>query len=58
MKTKNGRVQRLFFRQLARWIGYSLNFAAVDSDRMMIATIRASAGVMDDLRQIFEEILK
>lgn len=54
----NGRVQRLYFRQLARWIGHSLNFAAVDSDRMMIATIRASAGVMDDLRQIFEEILK
>ena len=54
----NGRVQRLYFRQLARWIGHSLNFAAVDSDRMMIATIRASAGVMDDLRQVFEEILK
>ena len=54
----NGRVQRLYFRQLARWIGHSLNFAAVDSDRMMSATIRASAGVMDDLRQVFEEILK
>lgn len=54
----NGRVQRLYFRQLARWIGHSLNFAEVDSDHMMIATIRASAGVMDDLRQVFEEILK
>lgn len=54
----NGRVQRLYFRQLAQWIDHSLNFAAVDSDRMMIATIRASAGVMDDLRQVFEEILK
>lgn len=54
----NGRIQRLYFRRLAQWIDHSLNFAAVDSDRMMIATIRASAGVMDDLRQVFEEILK
>ena len=54
----NGRVQRLYFRQLTRWIGHSLNFAAVDSDRMMIATIHASAGVMDDLRQVFDEIVE
>lgn len=54
----NGRVQRLFFRQLARWIGLSSNFAAIDSDRMMIATIHASAGIMDELRQIFDEILE
>lgn len=53
----NGRVQRLYFRQLARWIGHSLNFAAIDSDRMMIATIHASAGIMDGLQQIFDEIL-
>ena len=53
----NGRAQRLYFRRLAQWINHSLNFAAVDSDRMMIATIRASAGVMDDLRQVFDEIL-
>lgn len=54
----NGRVQRLYFRQLARWIGHTLNFVAVDSDRMMIATIHASAGIMDGLRQIFDEILE
>ena len=53
----NGRVQRLYFRQLARWIGHSLNFAAIDSDRMMIATIHASAGIMDDLQQLFDEML-
>lgn len=53
----NGRVQRLYFRQLARWIGHSLNFAAIDSDRMMIATIHASAGIMDGLQQIFDEML-
>jgi len=54
----NGRVQRLYFRQLARWMNHSIDFAAVDSDRMMIATIHASAGIMDDLIQVFEEILK
>nr|WP_235847432.1 Fic family protein [Intestinibacillus massiliensis] len=54
----NGRVQRLYFRQLARWIGRSINFAEVDGDRMMIATIHASAGVMDDLRQVFDKILE
>ncbi|MGO5027846.1 Fic/DOC family protein [Candidatus Agathobaculum pullicola] len=54
----NGRVQRLYFRRLAQWIDHSLNFAAVDSDRMMIATIRASTGVMDDLYQVFGEILE
>lgn len=53
----NGRVQRLYFRQLARRIGCSLNFAAVDSDRMMVATIHASVGIMDDLRKVFDEIL-
>lgn len=53
----NGRVQRLYFRQLARWIGHTLNFAVIDSDRMMIATIHASAGIMDDLQQIFNEML-
>ncbi|MCU6790156.1 Probable adenosine monophosphate-protein transferase fic [uncultured Butyricicoccus sp.] len=53
----NGRVQRLYFRKLAQWLGHNLNFAAVESERLMIATIHASAGVMDDLRQIFDEIL-
>ena len=53
----NGRVQRLYFRQLARWIGHSLNFAVIDSDRMMIATIHASAGIIDGLQQIFDEML-
>ena len=54
----NGRTQRLYFRRLAQWIGHNLNFSVVDSDRMMVATIRASAGVMDDLYQIFREILQ
>lgn len=54
----NGRVQRLYFRELAKRAGYELNFAAVDSDQMMIATIHAASGITDTLRQVFEQIIK
>lgn len=53
----NGRTQRLYFRQLAQRAGYKLDFSAVDSDRMMIATIQAAQGVADLLRQIFQEAI-
>lgn len=54
----NGRVQRLYLRQLAQRAGYRLNFAGVDSDRMMIATIHAASGISDTLYQVFEEIVE
>lgn len=54
----NGRTQRLFFRQLAQRAGYKLNFALVDSDRMMLATIHAASGIQDSLIQIFDEVLE
>ena len=53
----NGRTQRLFFRQLAAQNGYKLDFSAVDSDRMMLATIHAASGVQDTLLQVFDEII-
>lgn len=53
----NGRTQRLFFRQLAARNGYKLDFSAVDSDRMMLATIHAASGVQDTLLQVFDEII-
>lgn len=53
----NGRIQRLYFRQLAQRAGYKLDFAAVDSDRMMIATIHAASGVEETLRSLFDEII-
>lgn len=53
----NGRVQRLYLRQLAQRAGYRLNFAGVDSDRMMIATIHAANGISDELYQVFDEIV-
>lgn len=53
----NGRTQRLYFRQLAQRAGYKLDFSAVDSDRMMIATIHAASGVQETLRNLFNEII-
>ena len=45
----NGRTQRIYFAQLIRHYGYDINFADVDTDELMIATIQASSGVMDFL---------
>ena len=53
----NGRTQRLYFRQLAQRAGYKLDFSAVDSDRMTIATIHAASGIEDTLHDLFDEIV-
>lgn len=54
----NGRVQRLYLWQLAQRAGYRLNFAGVDSDEMMIATIHAANCILDTLHQVFERIVE
>ena len=50
----NGRTQRIYFTQLIRHYGYDINFADVETDELMIATIQASSGVMDFLIEFFE----
>ena len=50
----NGRTQRIYFAQLIRHYGYDINFADVDTDELMIATIQVSSGVMDFLVDFFE----
>lgn len=50
----NGRTQRIYFTQLIRHYGYDINFADVDTDELMIATIQASSGVMDFLVEFFK----
>lgn len=50
----SGRTQRIYFTQLIRHYGYDINFADVDTDELMIATIQASSGVMDFLVEFFE----
>lgn len=53
----NGRTQRVFISQLIRFNGYDINFAKIDSDSLMIATIKASNGVNDFLAEIFTEAI-
>lgn len=54
----NGRVQRIYFRQWATHVGFSIGFSNVDTDRFMIAMIYAAQGVMDELVKIFDELLE
>lgn len=51
----NGRTQRAFLIQFIRNAGYEWQFADVDTDLLMVATIQASQGVTDLLRKIFKE---
>ena len=51
----NGRTQRVFLTQLIRNAGYEINFADMDTDLLMIATIQSAQGVTDLLQQIFTE---
>jgi cell filamentation protein len=51
----NGRTQRVFLAQLARKAGYDLNFAEIDGDLLMIATIQAAGGVRDLLKSVLSE---
>ena len=46
----NGRTQRLFITQLIRNAGYDFDFADVDGDLLMTATIQSANGVSDLLR--------
>jgi len=52
----NGRTQRLFFRYLARHAGHQIDFSAVDTDTLMLATIHAASGLMDGLIEVFSII--
>lgn len=51
----NGRTQRAFLTQLIRNAGYDINFADVDTDLLMLATIQSAQGVTDLLKQLFFE---
>ena len=51
----NGRTQRAFLTQLIRNAGYDINWAEVDGDLLMIATIQSAQGVTDLLKRILNE---
>ncbi len=54
----NGRTQRIYFRQWAGHLGFDIDFSRIDADRFMVATIYAAQGVMDDLAELFSELLQ
>ena len=49
----NGRTQRVFITQLVRYNECDINFSDMNTDELMIATIHASQGVTDYLRDLF-----
>lgn len=53
----NGRVQRLFIAQLVRYNYYDIDFARVDKDELLIATIQSANGVTDYLKDVFRKII-
>ena len=54
----NGRTQRVFLSQLALNAGYEMNFADIDTDTLMIATINAANGVNTYLKEALRAIIK
>ena len=44
--------------QLVRHAGYSLNFADIDLDELMIATTQSTQGVEDGLERVFSKWLE
>ncbi len=54
----NGRTQRLFFSLLIRRTGFEINFAECDTELLMIATIYAAQGVMDQLYAFFDQAIR
>lgn len=51
----NSRAQRAFLTQLIRHAGFDLNWADVDGDLLMVATIQAAGGVTDLLCRLLDE---
>lgn len=54
----NGRTQRIFISKLIKYNGYDFDFSNIDPDLLMIATIKASNGISNDLYNIFKNEIK
>ena len=54
----NGRTQRVFFTQLIRASGYDIDYSELNSELLMIGSIQAASGVMDNLVAFFDENIK
>lgn len=54
----NGRTQRIFISKLIALNGYEFDFANIDKDELMTATIKSANGVNDFLIEIFIKEIK
>jgi hypothetical protein len=54
----NGRTQRIFLSQLIRHAGYEIDFANINTDELMFATIQAANGVDSYLKEIFAKAIQ
>ena len=54
----NGRTQRVFFTQLIWATGHELDYSELNSELLMIGSIQAASGVMDNLTAFFDENIK
>ena len=54
----NGRTERIFFSRLIRNAGFDIDFSAANADLLMIGSIQAASGVMDNLLRFFEDNIK
>lgn len=54
----NGRIQRLFLSMLVSDMGKTLDFSNIDTDLLMIATIKSVSGDIFLLKNIFKEHIK
>lgn len=54
----NGRTERIFFSRLLRNAGFDIDFSAANADLLIIGSIQAASGVMDNLVRFFDENIK
>lgn len=54
----NGRTQRIFISKLIKYNGYDFEFSNIDPDLLIIATIKSSNGITDDLYTLFKNEIK
>ena len=52
----NGRTQRVFLSQLAYNAGYEMDFSAINTEELMIATIHAANGIDSYLKEVLFKI--
>ena len=51
----NGRTERIFFSRLIRNAGFDIDFSPDNADLLMIGSIQAASGVMDNLVRFFND---